>query len=560
MKKIVYNIYILLSIAVISSGCSDFLTEEPQGTSSKDNYFRTPYQLQESLNGVYDLLQSDQYNNCEWIFGEACGDDVIGNDESTANQIAELVNFRFRTSNTWILNRYSINYKGISRANDVIANIDRVQLASEEYSNYTNVREILGQAKFLRALFYFNLVKTYGGVPIRPETEEIDHLVIPRSTKEEVYAYIEKDLREAAIMLPSKFIDQNLGKAGRGSVLGLLMKVLMYQATPGEMSDKWEEMVQIGDFLVSGKPLSMSEVLQFDELYTEDWESLRTRLWFKPAAISTSNDPVETPDQQLSNISNQYSVDYVGIYGDALAYWEIFSQKGEFFRGSVFEVVFRESADGTGGDLNEGTGVFQDIYQNRMWSSPTLFDAIKNDPRVGQVIARHGTSTPDGERVNTVENRYNSLKWYTAKRERPLYGDDYAKNRRVIRYADVVLMYAEALNETGRGADALVQLNKVKTAANRITSTATLYTSGGYGVMRDQIWTERRLELCHEWDRFFDIVRQGRAAKIFRAYASESATDHRRGQYFVEGVNEIFPIPQTEIDLSNGVVTQNPGY
>ena len=81
-----------------------------------------------------------------------------------------------------------------------------------------------------------------------------------------------------------------------------------------------------------------------------------------------------------------------------------------------------------------------------------------------------------------------------------------------------------------------------------------------YGYMRDQIWAERRLELCHEWDRFFDIVRQGRAARIFRAFASESSTTHKRGQLFIEGVNEIFPIPQTEIDLSNGVVTQNPGY
>ena len=118
---------------------------------------------------------------------------MLGNDEYSSNQIAELVNFRFNTSNTWILNRYTVNYRGISRANQVIANVHKVKLASNDYGNYTTVREILGQAKFLRAMFYFNLVKTYGGVPIRPEVEDINNLVIPRNTKEEVYAYIEKD-------------------------------------------------------------------------------------------------------------------------------------------------------------------------------------------------------------------------------------------------------------------------------------------------------------------------------------------------------------------------------
>ena len=320
MKKIIFKWSLLLDFPLMITGCSDFLTEEPLAASAKEDYYRTPYQLQEALNGVYDILQSNLYNNSEWIFGEACGDDVIGNDESSANQIAELVNFRFNTSNTWILNRYTVNYRGISRANQVIASVSKVKLASNDYGNYTNVREILGQAKFLRAMFYFNLVKTYGGVPIRPETENIESLVIPRSTKEEVYAYIEKDLREAAIMVQSKYTDANLGKAGRGSVLALLMKVILYQATPGVPSQKWDELVELGDFFVAGKTMTLGEILKFDENYTEDWESLRKRLWFKPAAISSVTDPVETPATVLGAIANQFGVEYTGIYGDALNY------------------------------------------------------------------------------------------------------------------------------------------------------------------------------------------------------------------------------------------------
>ncbi|MDD3322879.1 MAG: RagB/SusD family nutrient uptake outer membrane protein [Paludibacter sp.] len=540
-------------------GCTDYLNKEVLGYSTLDNYYQTPYQLQEALNGTYNILQSDLFMNTEWIFGEACSDDVIGNDESTTDQISQLVNFNFTPSNTWILNRYTVNYQGISRANQVIANVNKVKLASTDYGQYSTVRYILGQAKFLRALFYFNLVKTYGGVPIRPEVEKLDSLVIPRSTKEEVYAYIEKDLREAIIMLPPQFTGTDLGHAGSGAAIGLLMKVLMYEAKPGEVSTKWSDIVDLGKYFIDGNSMKMGQVLKYDST-TENWESLRERLWFKPKALLASTDPLETPNTQLSSIANLYGINYSSYYNTPIAYWQIFNQTGEFYRGSIFEVVFKESADGTTGDQNQGTAIFQDLWQNRLWTSPTMLTDLLNDPRINQVIAKHGTSTPDGERVNTVENRWNVLKWYCPIAQRPQNTTDYGENRRVIRYADVVLIYAEALNEMNQGAQALTQLNKSKIAANAITGTATIYIGGGYGYMRNQIWQERRMELCFEWDRFFDLVRQGRAASVLHAFASASATNNQRGKNFIEGVNEIFPIPQNEIDISNGVVTQNPGY
>lgn len=119
-------------------------------------------------------------------------------------------------------------------------------------------------------------------------------------------------------------------------------------------------------------------------------------------------------------------------------------------------------------------------------------------------------------------------------------------------------MYAEALNECHQGARALEQLNKSKAQANTINNSATLYLGGGYGYMRDQIWKERRIELSYEWDRFFDLVRQKRAASVLKAFGAKQS--NKRGYFFREGVNEIFPIPQSEIDISNGIVKQNPGY
>lgn len=550
-------ILFLSAIAGLLTSCSGFLEKELQGNPNKDNYYRTTYQLQEALNAVYDILQSNSYNNCEWIFGEACGDDVVGNDESTANQISELVNFRFSTSNSWIRDRYTINYKGINRANQVIANAHNVVLENDDIDNYTTVREILGQAKFLRAMFYFNLVKTYGGVPIRPEIEDINQLTIPRSSKEEVYAYIEKDLREAAIMLRSKFTDKNAGKAGCGAAIALLMKVLAYQATPGIESEKWEEIVRLGSYFIEGTNLNFGEILHFED-YDETWDELRERLWFKPKEKLLANESYETELTNLPALSNEYSLYSKKADGSKLNYRDLYYADGEFCTRSVFEVVFKESANGLNDDANEGTGIFQDLFSTRLFTSQSLLSDLTNDPRKDEMFKQNGTTSFDGERVSLPNGKTGCMKWYTPKLERPTDGNDNGKNRRVIIYSEVVLWYAEALNETGNREKALEQLNNVKKTANEITNISTLYKPGTYVEMRDQIWKERRIELSCLWDRFFDIVRQGRAARVLHAFASE--TEHNRGINFVEGINEIFPIPQNEIDITNGVVTQNPGY
>ncbi|MDR1121943.1 MAG: RagB/SusD family nutrient uptake outer membrane protein [Dysgonamonadaceae bacterium] len=562
------TIFLILCSLFITTSCSDFLDRELQGSPTTGNYYQTTYQLQEALNGVFNILQSNNYNNCEWIFGEACGDDVIGNDESGTNQIAQLVNFTFNTSNTWIRDRYAVNYKGISAANQVIANINRVKFADDDIGKYVAVREILGQAKFLRALFYFNLVKTYGGVPVRPETEDINQLVIPRSSKEEVYACIEKDLREAAVALRHP-VNTEAGKPGTGAAVALLMKVLGYEAQPGEPSEYWDEIVRLGEYFIEGKDLSYREILHFDERYDCSWDELRESLWFKPKAKLTATDPYEDADTKLPVMVNNYNLEAKSLYdGSPLHYRELYNESGEFCARSVFEVVFKESANGMSDDLNQGTGIFDDLLFNRLWASSSFREAIANDPRKNVITTEHGTVTFDGERLEVPPGRFGCMKWYTPKMEDPASAttifsntltNDGGKNRRVIIYSEVVLWYAEALNETGNGMKALEQINRIKTVANKITGASTLYQPNTYVEMRNQIWTERRVELCHLWDRFFDLVRQGRAAKVLHDLAPLH-TPHLRGKYFVEGVNEIFPIPQNEIDITNGVVSQNPGY
>lgn len=559
MKNKIFYRLILSLLLVLVAGCDDFLEKNVLGNSTEENFFDTQYKLQAALNAGYDILQSDLFNECEWRFGEACADDVWGGDEGLGSQMGQLVQFRFNTSNEWIQNRYVINYKGIHRVNQVIANAHRVNLSVNDYMSYKAVREILGQAKFLRALYYFNLVKTYGGVPVRPETETEDSLVVPRSSAAEVYAYIEKDLREAAIMLPARYMGTDAGKASEGAAVALLMKVLMYQAVPGVESEKWKEIVRLGEFFVEGHSMTFGEMLRYDA-QAEEWESLRKRLWFKPQELNAPTDPYETAATELPALNNAYSLEYKDYYGKNLSYLEQFFQTGEFNKGSVFEVVFKESADGSGGDTNEGTPIYTNHYSStpQIWSTDAIIQELfSNDARRTQTIG-HQQYAPDGDLCQCGPGRYLSLKWYTPLKDRPQYGGDNGKNRRLIRYSEVVLMYAEALNESRQGARALEQLNKTKALANTINGSNSLYSAGGYGQMRDQIWKERRIELSFEWDRFFDLVRQQRAAQVIKTYGAKRA--NKRGYYFREGVNELFPIPQSEIDISNGVIEQNPGY
>lgn len=564
----IYPIPLALAASAVLSGCEDFLEKEPEGNPTDRNYYDTPYKMQSALDAVYDELQSDAYNDQEWRFGEAMGDDVFGMDEGTSSQMGQLVTFRFNTSNTWILRRWEVNYEGIHRANQVIANIDRVGISTNEYTAYSNVRWIYGQAKFLRAYYYFNLVKTFGGVPIRPEVEKVEKLVIPRSTKEECYAYIEKDLREAAIMLPVNYGDPTgeAGKVTRGAAVALLMKVLMYEAKPGVPSDKWEKMAELGRYMVEGGAMTYAKMLEYDG--SEDWEALRRRLWFKPVEEienAEGSSEHESPSDPLEGFGNTYSLEYRDLYGNPLhngdkqAYMFQFYNAGEFCKGSVFEVNFKESGDGTDGDTNEGAGLdFFSVGNVSMIATDQLLNNIFGSDVRKDFTIHHQGQTFDGEIWQGGEGNYVSMKWYTPRTDRPAHAGDNGKNRRVLRYADVVLMYAEALNECGDRVKALEMLNKCKQQVNTINSSSQLYVAGGYGYIRDQIWEERRKELAFEWDRYFDLVRQGNAAKNLHAFASYRVT--RRGAFFREGVNELMPIPQTEIDVSNGVVEQNPGY
>lgn len=190
----------------------------------------------------------------------------------------------------------------------------------------------------------------------------------------------------------------------------------------------------------------------------------------------------EAPTYQMPNLSNVYSLKYNDYYGNALhngdkwSYCFQFYSDGEFCKSSVFEVVFKESADGTNGDANEGYGLeFFDTGQTKMYTLDELLDNIfaTGDAR-REYFIHHQTTTFDGENWQGGEGRVVSLKWYTPKKDKPKYGGDNGKNRRVMRFPEVVLTYAEALNEMGDREKSLQMLNMCKAQVNTINASTVL--------------------------------------------------------------------------------------
>ena len=198
----------------LSTGCEDFLEVQMKGKATEENFYSTINELQLSLNSVYTVLRSSDFQNTLALIGDVLSDDFIYQATLYTNfgdDGLRLQNFNITSENSWVRTWYTINYKGIYKANQLLSHInDNIQLIYVEGVDDTDIRrwqQIYGQALFLRAYYYFNLVRTFGGLSIIPEVQDIDNPAVPRSTKEETYAYIEKDLRTACILL-SEYIPE----------------------------------------------------------------------------------------------------------------------------------------------------------------------------------------------------------------------------------------------------------------------------------------------------------------------------------------------------------------
>ncbi len=489
MKHRFFRIFFAVSLLWGAAACTDFLEKEPLGLITEDAYFKTPEHAVEAVNAVYNMLRRWEVHVFSYIgMTDIISDDADkGSTPTDASFLLELDNFSFNSTNIAPLGVWQGYYRGIHRANVAIERIPQIEMDAALRDR------LVGEAKFLRGYFYFNLVRWFGDVPLITKPLPPDEFKQPRTSKEQVYAQIIKDFEEAAAVLPATYPPADLGRVTRGSANGMLAKVYL----------------TLGDF-------------QRTEQY----------------ALAVINS---------------------GTYALFPNYERLFQQEGQMSSESVFEVVTTADQQGLGGSqFNEVQGVRG--VPNLGWGfnrpSDDLIRAYEpGDPRREATILYVGEVLPDGSAIvednpETINERYNQKAWVPRRPD----GRNGAGggNIRILRYADVLLMAAEALNENGKTQEALTYLNQVRTRARgtRPASVLPNVTVTDRVQLRQRIWQERRVELAMEQQRWFDLLRQGRAGAVMKAL----------GKNFQEGKHELFPIPQNEVDLSGGLILQDPNY
>jgi len=583
MKRII--IYITGFLAgIVFYSCSDFFNPPMKGNIEASTLYTNITNIGYGLNSAFSLMQGETYQRSEFLFGEAISDNCWNDKDVGSGDVTDVVNFTFTTSNSYILERYQQNYQGIYKCNQVISAFPYVQYDTAQFNNVLALRKWYAQAKVLRALFYFNLVKTFGGVSIQPEIQSIDSLVVPRSTIDETYAYIEKDLREAILNLQtSAYTGSSAGGIDICAGLGLLMKVLLYEASPGipltntNKAQKWQEALEIGKYLIDGQSTTVDNIVKFNERYTgkETWTQLSQRLIL---------DPTVQPTTIMPDVHN--------VHGLNQNLDQLFRVAGEFCNESLIEINHFDYGKVTSVNVSwPMSGYMNDqSIEGAFYSQPTkeLGGLYANDPRGLITVALNRQMNNyfryDANGVNIGDPtgwwfNFGDFNQFTKFFTWPSEGGYKVRNYRVLRYAEILLIYAEVLNETGNPTEAVDMLNKVRTrAANLFKSTSVsnpyqtvtqanfpMQDYAPYDIVRNAILLEKRLEMAGEGDRWFELERLGqlatRMAYIKTAAPSDAAGGSRhRGQYFKAGINEIFPIPQQEVFVSNGIIKQNFGY
>jgi starch-binding outer membrane protein, SusD/RagB family len=475
----------LLTITCLICACrKTFLDLKPISAVTTDNFYQNANDIKNAVNGVYASLQLPGITTSSYIFGDIRSDDTQPVASGSVTDQDEFDRFYIRTTNPFILARWNDSYRAISRCNAVLDRIGGIEM--DEALKTRNTAEV----KFIRALVYFNLVKTYGDVPlVLTEIKNPDAgYEYGRQAKAEVYTQIEKDLREAATALPVSYTGNDIGRATSGAAKALLGKVLLTEK-------KYAEVVTV-----------LKEVIS----------------------------------------SSAYQL--VPNYAD------VFRVSNKNNKESVFEVQFRSGGVGEGNPWpnsfapeNSGNAVIPFGGDGNNQPTPDVVNAYEpNDTRKAVSLA-----------TSYVNSGGQTIPYYHVRKyvDVPATKNDNGNNIPMIRYADVLLMYAEALNETGYqpAGEAMFYLNEVRKRANLLPKTSTdLPTQQAFRLAIEQ---ERRVELAFEGHRWFDLVRTGRAITVMNSKKDMFG--------LVRALNEndmVFPIPQSQVDINRTKVLQNNGY
>ena len=489
--KTYFKYIAIAALTVGASSCNNWLTEETPGVTTRDAYFSTADAAIEVVNAAYVPLMWEYGNTyySEWFIGDIVSDDALKGGQSLTDMAAvrDMENFKTNTNNELLLGFYRAQWTGVARANLAIDEVNKVPMDDETGSGLTEElkNRLLGEAYFMRALYYFRLVRVYGGMPL------IDFVVDSsakwkqeRATRDETFQFIIADLERAQELLPvkSKYTDpDDTGRATKGAAQAMLLKANLYRAGFLEQEGKTAEAQQCyaaardwGQEVIDSKEYNM--LTSYATLWTNAGENSAEGVF-----------------------EIQYTEDPMSDYGE-----------GEGFTRGTFTVILQRPRNNSFGATGWG---FDKPTQN-------LYDEFEDrDLRRYQTILN-----PTDEQIQNpsqeiyLGDRYCARKYsmMTDGTGGKMYDLAHAtrapRNYFVIRYADVLLMYAEACCELNQLDDAITQLNKVRARCRMgafpytgVIQGETVTFTKTQADLRRAIRHERRVELGMEGHRWFDL-------------------------------------------------------
>ena len=505
MKRNIKIAVVIGAIGLMAS-CKKFVDYKPE-----DAYLVTAASYLQSQSD-YQTMEISVYTPLQWLnqvvpIGDIASDNAVAGGESASDvlDLQQIDQFTVSPTNGALASIWQYAYEGVNRAN-YLSQYQTTNPAGQQV-NFPGKDAMYGEVYFLRAYYYFTLVKLFGGVPLFTD-KRLDFTgsgTLSRATPTAVYAQIEADLIKAISVLPT--VQSQPGRATKYAAQALLGKIYLYEKKYSLAAPVLQSVISIGAF---------SLVTKFDSIFVKSGEN-------GPESVFEIQYSNSSPYYQFSNpVQGQgnYSVQQCGVRQlngtSAMPY-------------------------ATGWSTNLPTASLYNAYEaGDQRRAGTLFD-----------VAAYATANPQLNVTYQVAPNENT--GYYNQKYLPRKGQtggqpelNYLNNFRTIRYADVLLMAAEAYNQSSAPNDASAQLylNQVRRRAFQVTDASHDITATG-SALYTAILNERRLELGMEGERFFDLVRTGKAAAVL-------------GPNFTAGKNELFPIPQQEVAVSH--LAQNPGY
>lgn len=526
MKKLLIPGIALLLI--VTASCDDYVEVDPIGPVAS-SYFNEPDDYEAALIGSYDILQSTFWNVQLSTIASPdinAGGDAVNYDQPTLQDVDKMLH----TESTYVQIRdvWQNMYAGINRANFLLESKDNIDFDGKE--------SILGQAYFLRAYFAFQLAKFFGDIPLMVNTDNEPHRILDKQvifgeqykvnrvgSVSKVFDLIEEDLKESISLLPDSQPDT--WRASKMAATALLGKVQLFNKKYQDAADSFQVVIDSNEYRLLGTGL------EFNRIWTALGEN---------------------------SAESVFEIQYTSVEG---ASWECITCS----EGTYMPKFNNPRSPYSGTTYIAGWG----------FSLPTnhLFDAYKSgDARKNlTILDLRSDSTRDKGRedIGFFTKKYLA----TQQNDTDRTGSDplnFDNNYRAIRYADVLLMAAEAYANILNTAKAQEYLNEVRARAFGNNSQDYSATEGS---LLDAIIEERRLELAAEGHYFFDLVRTGKAKAAFDAYnawvdaanptwnAGDQVNNFTKIN-FQENKNEVFPIPLVEMELANAIERwgQNKGY